>query len=97
MSNVLKPEIKELDVALKALTWTEFFPFALQLGVDDATLRKIEEIKQDTDDRKRLALKHWLKNDEQASWKKVADCLEVADMKVLAANLRKEKSITDIC
>ena len=88
MSTVVAPELKELDLALKQLTWSEFTSFALQLGMENHTLRKIGQ--QGIGGRKRSAMQHWLNNDLEASWEKIVRCLEVIDMKVLADGLRKK-------
>ena len=90
MSTVVAPELRELEVALTNLTWSEFTSFALQLGVENHTLRKIEQEKRDTRERKRAALQYWLNNDKKASWKKVVRSLEVVEKTVLAADLRKK-------
>ena len=90
MSTVVAPELKELEVALTNLTWSEFTSFSVQLGLENHTLRKIEQEKRDTSEKVRAVLQSWLDNDLEASWEKVVCCLEVVEKKVLAAGLKKK-------
>ena len=90
MSTIVAPELKELEVALTKLTWSEFTSFALQLGLENHTLETIEQEKRVTRERERAALHRWLDSDPNASWERVVSCLRVIGKEELAADVREK-------
>ena len=84
------PELKDLVEELNELDWGTFTRFALQLGVKNHVLKQQQHQYWDIGERVMGVLQHWLDTDLEASWKKVVHCLEVVEMNVLAAGLRKK-------
>lgn len=69
------PDLKDLTNELADLTWGQVKKLALQLGVKKASLDKIEEDRQKSDDRKMDAMERWLRQDLKASWEKIVEAL----------------------
>ena len=85
-----KPQLKELSLALKDLTWSEIEAMAVQL---DMPYRKLKQIKQENNEvigYLHSTMHIWLNSDKEASWAKIVTALHSIDKNVLAENLEKQ-------
>lgn len=84
-----KPQLGDLDLKLGELTWSEVISMAVQMGMDFAVLKKIDE-STSPGIRVLTAMDSWLKSDPKASWKKVVTALKAIGKDVLAQKLEEE-------
>ena len=83
-----KPQLGDLDLELDVLTWSEVISMSVQLRMEFADLRKIDESTSPSI-RVLTAMDLWLKTDTKASWKKVVRALRAIKKDVLAQTLEE--------
>ena len=88
-----KPQLGDLDLGLYELTWSEVISMSVQLGMDFAVLRKIDE-STNPNIRVLTAMDSWLKSDPNASWNKVVRALKAIKKDVLAQRLENTYDMT---
>ncbi|CAI7988637.1 hypothetical protein GBAR_LOCUS27 [Geodia barretti] len=88
-----KPQLGDLDLELCELTWSEVISMSVQLGMDFAVLRKIDE-STNPNIRVLTAMDSWLKSDPSASWNKVVRALKAIKKDVLAQRLEDTYGMT---
>ena len=81
-----KPQLGDLDLELYELTWSEVISMSVQLGMDFAVVRKIDELTS-PNIRVLTTMDSWLKSDPTASWNKVVKALKAIKKDVLAQRL----------
>jgi hypothetical protein len=81
-----KPQLGDLDLELYELTWSEVISMSVQLGMDFAVVRKIDE-STSPNIRVLTTMDFWLKSDPTASWNKVVKALKAIKMHALAQRL----------
>ena len=84
-----KPQLGDLALELDVLTWSEVISMSVQLKVEFADLRKIDESTSPSI-RVLTAMDLWLKTDTKASWKKVVRALRAIKKDVLAQTLEEK-------
>ena len=88
-----KPQLGDLDLGLYELTWSEVISMSVQLGMDFAVLRKIDE-STSPNIRVLTAMDSWLTSDPNASWNKVVRALKAIKKDVLAQRLEDTYGMT---
>ena len=88
-----KPQLGDLDLGLCELTWSEVISMSVQLGMDFAVLRKIDE-STNPNIRVLTTMDSWLKSDPNASWNKVVRALKAIKKDVLAQRLENTYDMT---
>ena len=87
----LELELRDVVVALKDISGTQWYDLGLQLKLSPATLDTIAA-HHNVDDHKRMMLRKWLQSDPEASWEKLAAALTVTGHKTAAAVIRRQFS-----
>ena len=82
-----KPQLKELALALKDLTWSEVETMALHLGMEYSKLQQIKQRNNELSECLHSVMNSWLDSDSQASWARIIAALEAIDKNVLANNI----------
>ena len=75
LSELRKPELRELMKELESLSWDEVKRLAIELGLNHEDLRGIERYDDDKHQRLSDAMRLWLMRDTAASWKAVVEAL----------------------
>ena len=63
-----KPELRELALALRDLTWADVIAMAVQLDIEFSILKEIQQQNDDSSVHLLSAMDTCLKTDENASW-----------------------------
>ena len=85
-----KPQLKELSLALRDLTWSDIESMALQL---DMPYMKLQQIKQQSNELTQClhsAMHSWLNNDPKASWARIITALIDINKNVLAKEIEQK-------
>ena len=82
-----RPNLNELALELKDLTWAEVISIAIQLNVQFPTLQNFAEQHSENNVRVLRAINFWLQRDTNASWKKVVKALKSIEKNVLAQKI----------
>ena len=85
-----KPQLSELALALKDLTWSDIESMALQLGVQYEKLQQIMQQNNELTRSLHSAMHSWLENDPDASWAKIVTALNDIGKKVLAKEIQQK-------
>ena len=85
-----KPQLKELSLALRDLTWSDIESMSLQL---DMPYIKLQQIKQQSNEPSQClhsAMHSWLENDPKASWARIVTALIDINKNVLAKEIEQK-------
>ena len=89
----LEIELREVIVALKDVSGTQWYDLGLQLKLPPSILDAIASDHQTADDCKRMMLRKWLQSDPEASWEKLAVALSLTGHKTTAAVIKRQFSL----
>ena len=82
-----KPQLKELALALRDLTWSDIESMALQLDMPYIKLQQIKEQNSELSACLHSAMHSWLNSDPKASWTRIIKALNDTEKGVLAEEI----------
>ena len=88
----LELELRDVVLALKDVSGTQWYDLGLQLELPPSTLDTIAA-HHNVDGHKRMMLRKWLQSDPEASWEKLAIALTLTGYKTAAAVIRRQFSL----
>ena len=85
-----KPQLKELALALRDLTWSDIESMALQLDMPYIKLKQIKQQSNELTECLHSAMHSWLESDPKASWARIITALNDIDRNVLAKEIEQK-------
>lgn len=92
-ATVVQPQLSDLTLALKDLTWSDVKNMAIQLRLEYATLKQIEGQYSEPSDRLSATMGEWLSSDCNASWKYIVKALKAIGKNVIANEITTSQGV----